>query len=346
MRNGGCRAWALPACLALAGQAAPPVVGPGAEGPPGREYQPPPAPVLTDEQLFEAVNQADVAFTGKVARMVLGPATRSLPPHYSITLQFQAVLAIRGTVAADATFQYTTFRPRDIEPGKSVLVAAVVQAPAGGAPGALRVTHLELPTPARVDVAALAARTPVGWRFEAGRPVSPFAALGDRAWPKDAPAGAKLRCARTGRPALPAGPDVTLKVERIPAEEPIPHVNPYGDGKFRITVTNTAKTEVRCPALLTVRRDGEPKILWADSLVLLCRGKPYVLPGAGAVTKDVQPARLAAGQSVSTVVDVLAVPGIPWVAGGARMVFRFAIGEKSAEDFFYYLSRHHGKLHK
>ena len=338
MRGGRLRAWAALACLVLAGQAAPPAVGPGAEGRPGREYQPPPALVLTDEQLFEVVNQADVAFTGKVARMVVGPATRSLPPHYSIALRFQDVRAIRGTVAADASFQYTTFRPRDIEPGKSVLAAAV-RAPAPGAPGVLRITHLEMPAPARVDVAALAARAPVGWRFEAGRCVCPFAALGDRAWPKDAPAAGKLRCAKTGRPALPAGPDVTLKVERIPAERTIPHVKSHGEGKFRITVTNTAKMEVRCAALLTVRRDGEPTILWADSLVLLHHGKPYVLPGAGAVTKDVEPARLAAGGSVSTIVDVPAVAGIPWPAGGSRMAFRFALGEKSAEGFFYYDSR-------
>jgi hypothetical protein len=85
-------------------------------------------------------------------------------------------------------------------------------------------------------------------------------------------------------------------------------------------------------------------VLWEESLVILCQGKVYPLPGARGVKQAPQPTRLQPGEAVSTVVNVLALQGPQWPRGGYRIEFQFALGEKSVTKSFYYLSRHHDAL--
>jgi hypothetical protein len=133
---------------------------------------------------------------------------------------------------------------------------------------------------------------------------------------------------------------VTLAVEHVPPVKEIQWTNPDGDGQYKVTVTNSSDQPIRIPALLT---DGQ-RILWDESLVIICQGKAYPAPGAKGVTSPVQSAELAAGQSVSTVVNALRLDGPEWPRGGYRIEFQFCLGELSQTKSFYYMSRHHDPI--
>jgi hypothetical protein len=180
---------------------------------------------------------------------------------------------------------------------------------------------------------------PLGWRMEGGKPVSPWAALGKTAWGGDA-AGAALVCGKSGRPALMMGPGVSLQVEHVPPAKDIQWTNPDGDGEYKITVTNTTDKPVTVPALLS---DGK-NLLWENSLVILCQGKPYVCPGFREDAGKLQPAALKPGESVSGVVNALRLDGPEWPRGGYRIEFQICLGEKSQTKSFYYMSRHHDPI--
>ena len=60
-----------------------------------------------------------------------------------------------------------------------------------------------------------------------------------------------------------------------------------------------------------------------------------------------QPTTLGPGESVSTVVNVLALEGPDWPRGGSRVDFNFWLGEVSCGPFsLYYMSSHHDVLRK
>ena len=172
---------------------------------------------------------------------------------------------------------------------------------------------------------------PMGWSVEDGEPVSPWTALDDWSWPGPETRVGDVRCSKTPRPALEAGPEVQLVVEQIlpdqvtrieflPKELPeafragFERVNPYGDGKFRVVVANIGERSVTVPALLT---DGTD-ISWTDSLIVLCElghpegdWRPSLLPGAGSVTSP-QGVTLKPSESVDTAIDVMELADIAW----------------------------------
>jgi hypothetical protein len=93
------------------------------------------------------------------------------------------------------------------------------------------------------------------------------------------------------------------------------------------------------PALLS----DDKGIMWAESLAVMCQGKARPAPGCRGVAGDVRPTNLDAGQSVSSVVNILAMPNLRW-PGGGRISFTFCLGNESVMRSFYYLERHHGPL--
>ena len=147
-------------------------------------------------------------------------------------------------------------------------------------------------------------------------------------------------CEKTGRPALLAGPTVAWTVEPVPPTKSIQWTNPDGDGEYKITLTNPTDQPVSVPALLT--QDG--KALWRESLVILCQDHAYTCPGCKGVTGKVAPLVLKPRESVSTVVNALALQGPEWPQGGYRIEFTFCLGEKAKTMSFYYMSRHHDPL--
>ena len=315
-----------------------------------QEIAPMPAPILGPRpaepktaDVFGACNRGELVFTAKVLNAVTLLQTMSEPPTLSMQVTFDALEMLRGGKPAGATFWYNVVEGRGTMPqpgGKYLVVASA--APAGR--GEARITTLFDATEANLALAKKAVALPVGWSLnDAGEPLSPWAAIGKGTWPEDV-SDTRLRstvtCAVTGRPALLAGPGITLTVEQVPPKVKEQYVNPFGDGQFTVTVTNTTDKPVAVPPLLT---QGW-QVLWSDSLVIIEGNRPRLLPTRTALTKSIQPVVLGPGQSVSTVVDTLVLEGVSWPRGGSRVHFLFCLGEKSAQNFFYYLSRHHDAL--
>lgn len=287
-----------------------------------------------------AWNQAEAVFIGELVKAETGAATMSMPPTYlnEVTLKVDKVL--RGTlVGAEVTVRhaYTGEENYDYEVGGKYLVALSTSR------GNTVVTRLEKAEPAAVKAAELACLLPMGWKMEGGKPVSPFAVLGKAAWagqwPEDA-AKPSLFCSVTGRPALSAGVGAAWSAEVVPPAKLIEWTNPDGDGLYKLTVTNPTDRPVVVPALLT--QDG--KILWQESVVILCQGKSYLPPGAKGVTGKVEPLTLQPGQSVSTEINALALQGPDWPRGGYRIEFTFCLGDQAQTMSFYYMSRHHDPI--
>ena len=275
---------------------------------------------LSDAALTR-LNQAATVFTAKLTRM----AAAGLSPG---GLAFADVKFLRGKETKVAP----PFAPT--LPGEKDALWLVAVGPYG---------HIDLMTPVGDRVRAQAAESlalPLGWTLEGGRPVSPWASLAIRS---TGPAPDKTPvCAKTGRPALPAEDPIDIAVSQIIPPGVDPFRNPYGDGRFKVTVTNRGDRPVTVPALLANGKN----ILWADSLVVIDistvsnRGATCLLRGAGAIAKakDLRPVELQPGESVSAEVDVRHAHGVAFQPGAARYYFRFCLGEKSATSFFYFRS--------
>jgi formylglycine-generating enzyme len=283
-------------------------------------------------------NESEYVFTGKLTQVVAGPVGMSEPPLYTHTLHFTVEKVLRGGLKPGEKLVCSHSVQQPAMPvfpeGKVCLVAA------SRAQGDMRVAVVQEADTKAVAAATAACAMPLGWTVEGGKPVSPWAAQGKAAWPAGLDLGGKVKCSKTGRPALLVGPGVTLAVEPVPPKKAIEWTNPDGDGEYKVTVTNTTNKAVSVPALLS---DGK-KILWEDSLVILCQGKAYTCPGSKGVSGKVQPAEIPAGKSVSTVVNSFRLEGPEWPQGGYRIEFQFCLGEKSQTKSFYYMARHHDKL--
>ncbi len=185
-----------------------------------------------------------------------------------------------------------------------------------------------------------ACRVPLGWSIGAEGLVSPWSTLEQPSWPAEARAEGPWACIKTGRPVLLAGEQVKMTVEPVPPVKEVEFSNPDGDGEFKITLTNTGKEAATIPALL---KQGD-EILWRESLVIVCQGKGYAVPGAAGVKAETEPVQLAAGESLSTTVNVLGLDGPEWPRGGYRIEFQFCLGEVGESYSLYYMSRHHDPL--
>jgi hypothetical protein len=190
----------------------------------------------------------------------------------------------------------------------------------------------------RIALARKAASLPIGWHLEKGEPVSPWAALGGKDWQFDRK-DKKVDCAKSGRPALLVGDGIELTSEQVIPPNPVPNTNPFGDGKFRITVTNTTDRPLPVNALLT---DGKT-IAWEESLLVLSDDTPLVLPVENKL-KEAKPVQLGPKESVSTVVDVLPLKGARWPGCSCRVYFQFCLGEKATMNFFYHCWEYHDQL--
>lgn len=309
-----------------------PTQGPGTkpEGP-----RPKPAP---GDGAAARWNEAEIVFVGKLDGADAGPVAQSFPPIYTHRLHFTVEKVLRGDLkAGDKLTCHHSARQVQAPTfpvGESCVVAA--RRPQGR----LQADVVEPADPKKVAEVQAACALPLGWKMVEGKPVSPWAGLGDRAWPKAAGLKADLVCSVTGRPALLSGGRVRLDVESVPPAKEIKWTNPDGDGEYKITVTNTTDQPIEVPALLS---DGRT-VLWQNSLVILCQGRAYVCPGFKPDVASAAPARLKPGESVSTVVNALRLDGPEWPRGGYRIQFQFCLGELSQTMSFYYMSRHHDAI--
>ena len=306
---------------------------PGVRPMPGRPGKPKPV------DAFATFQKAQIVFTAKLIKVQAGPVARSMPPIYGHTLTMSVTAPLRGTFRAGeeviAHHSARQMKRPTFPKGKLCIVAAEESR------GSVRVTFIAQADDKLLKTARDATSLPLGWSRKGGKLVSPWAALGKGAWPAGAkaPAGTPA-CSVTGRPALMAGPGVSLKVEPVEPPKRIKWTNPDGDGEYRIVLTNETDKPITVPALLT---DGKT-VLWNESLVILCQGSARPVPGAKGVKAAPKPAILKPGQTVSTVVNAFGLKNVKWPRGGYRLAFQFCLGELSVTKSFYYMSRHHDKI--
>ena len=263
-----------------------------------------------------------------------GPTAKSFPPIYNHALTMKIEDVLRGDIKAgnELTANHSARQQqKPVYPEGKIIVAL------SNVRGSLRVEAFEEANNKNLDSIRLACELPIGWKSVNGKVISPWASLEARAWPKAQKIGAKHFCSVTGRPALMAGADLSYSVEKVPPSKEIKWTNPDGDGQYKITVTNSAAKPIKIDAL---RQQGK-RILWKESLVILCQGKSYSIPGSAGLSRPTEPVLLRPGQSVSTVINALGLEGPSWPKGGYRIEFQFCLGERSSKQSFYYLSRHH-----
>lgn len=128
--------------------------------------------------------------------------------------------------------------------------------------------------------------------------------------------------------------------------------NPYGDGKFTVTVTNTGNSK-QLTALLT---DGA-KILGEQSVIVGLQGD-FVAPDEDgrprkiyyAWHEEVPPSvavfSLDAGASATFELNTLKLvkDGLQFPNGGMRVYYNFIFGNVIQRNFFYYYSATHDKM--
>lgn len=299
----------------------------------------PPAPADDDTLARLApLSGCEKVFAGKLVRVNEGPVALSDPPIYSWTFEFEVTETLRGEKPDAKTVYRHTFRGNN-PPKFGVGTTYVVGAKRSGDNWVVAALSVDGEGERKLVKKLLS--IPAGWRWEQGKAISPWAALGEKGWPKGGPKLAEVTCDKTGRPAALAGDGVEVTVEQVPAKNPQKFKNDmYGDGTFKITVKNTTAKDVTVPAVLTTGRE----VLWADSVVFLYKDKPLLLPTAGKVTKESKPLELKAGESVSGEVNALLLDGVEWPRGGMRVYFDVAVGEKAVNQFFYYYSAVHDPM--
>jgi hypothetical protein len=287
--------------------------------------------------------QAQIIFTGKLTKVVEGPTAESFPPIYNHTLTFKIDKVLRGELKPGSEITAHHSARQETKPvfatDQPVIVAAAKDRTG------MRVTIIDQATEALLDEVKVASLLPLGWKVKDGKAISPWAVLTKAAWPpalKDKKE--KITCSVTGRPAYMAA-GIEFKVEKVPPKKDVKWTNPDGDGEYTITVTNPTDKPLVVPALLSA--DG--KVLWDESLVILCQKQAYVCPGAKGIAalenaSKVEPTTLEPKQSISTVVNALRLNGPEWPRGGYRIEFQFCLGEKSSTQSFYYMSKHHDPL--
>ena len=281
--------------------------------------------------------QQQLVFIGTLDTVVAGPVGRSFPPMFTHKLNFTVKEVIRGNLKAGDKIEASHVARQRVAPVFPVNASCIVGAEKSR--GSYRAVAVEKVDPKAIASIRLACVLPLGWISEAGKILSPWSKLSPK-WPASIKEGATHFCAATGRPALMAGSEVSFSVEKVPPAVAIKWTNPDGDGEYKLTVGNPGTQPITVPAL---RVDGK-KVLWNESVVVLCQGKTYSAPQAKGLSGPTTPLVLAPGQKVSGIVNPLALEGPTWPRGGYRITFQICLGEKSGSQSFYYMSKHHDKI--
>lgn len=287
---------------------------------------------------------AEALFVATIDEARITRMAKSFPPIYSWRLKVTPTEVIRGdyAVGKPIVLGYSSrHQPQLFWAGKPVLITAATVA------GDFRGKSFEEVTDARLDLARFS-DLPIGWRRDKQKAISPWAVLGEEAFPRTEARGLSLRCAVTGRPAWRAGGGVRISVKPVPPKQTIESINPDGDGAFTITVTNITDKPLAVPALLHDASKPDKPILWSHSVLILCQDKTRLLPGTEALPAKAKPTAttLKPGQSVSTVINVLRLKQVDWPRDDDRIRFHFAIGQHRATQSMYYVPGHHDELRK
>lgn len=292
--------------------------------------------IFAADPLPSGFRQAELIFVAEVKDSTLGAAVGlSQPPRYSVEVSFVNEELIRGSEVPKGVLTQIVYAENPPLPRvSSKQIVAATQSPNGWIIEAL----LEA-TDDNLARAKRFASIPHGWTFEADEVISPWASLDDYQWPKDAQVKGEVFCTKTGRPALFAAKNLVLEVEQVVPKNANKFQNPFGDGKFQVSLSNRGTADVEVPALLT----DNGQILWEASMVAIQAGEAYPL-GRTAPSAEVKSVTLKGGETLTGYIDVLPLEGVQWPRGGSRVSFNFCLGELSASHFFYYFSGLHDKM--
>jgi hypothetical protein len=277
---------------------------------------------------------AELLVAGKLTSVIAGPVGLSNPPLRTFRMQIQTDKVLRGSRKLGKELQAHYSVRQKKEPTFPAPEAACLIA-LKFARGTWVVQSVTLATPDNLKQAKLATSFPMGWTIKEGKLVSPWATLARPGKSNEAAA-----CSVTGRPVLLVGDGVSFSAEPVPPAVKKQFANPDGDGEYRLTVKNETDQKLTVPALLT---DGKT-VRWSESVVIRCQDKNYPAPGATGDISGLKPVTLKPGESLSGVIQTLALKGPAWPRGGYRIEFQFCLGEKSVTQSFYYLSKHHDPI--
>ena len=132
--------------------------------------------------------------------------------------------------------------------------------------------------------------------------------------------------------------EFSIKVDQIIPSGAHEFHNPYGDGKFTVTIKNLKTTAQVMPVLF----EKSGKVMIEESLFVIADEGRHVWPGAE--LSGVKQVEFAAGEEKAFEIDTLKIKTIEWPNGGNRIYFKFVLGGLIAENFFYFYSACHDKL--
>ncbi|KAI0978701.1 hypothetical protein GJ496_010820 [Pomphorhynchus laevis] len=315
---------------------------------------------LPIHEVAQSLSSMQLIFIAVVSNIIYGPVQYSSPPRRHITVYFQDYRWFRSSnigqiPATKFVTDQTGFKlidrsinGIDIKLGSRYVVGAISDNSKNEnnlVIGVFRPADGEL-TQLCMEMTSV----PAGWlRQPGGGWIYPIVHLFKTPnWWLNYTDPNELKCVKTGRPALLCrNENIILTVEQIIPPDAESRNAPYGDGKFKITVSNIDPYNfVTIPALLIDQNTGE--ISWEDSLIIIDRSslKSYCPNGAGK-RDNLAAFTMYPKSSVCAVVNVLTLKGDKnWHVGGTRLYFGFAIGEMIQENFFYSYYKEHKTMHQ
>lgn len=258
-------------------------------------------------------SNAETVIAGTVSEIFPGIAAMSYPPILHVKINLKGLEVLTGSV--DAPEKIPFIWRGDTLPfavGDQVILTGASE----GFTDASKIDSTDLSVARK-----LLTQTAPGWTITAdGKLKSPWANPANRA------------VSPITSPAL------VLTAKQIIPPNAKPFENPYGDGEFKLILTNTGTETVTIEPL----RQLNNQILWDESVVAVSGNIPFVfdVPMPSGTT----PVSLKPGESVSGSINTLLLRDLNWPNGGSRVHFLFAIGQAKSQGFFYYYSKTHDPL--
>lgn len=259
---------------------------------------------------------SESVISGKIIKIIPGISTMSLPPIRHYTLELDDPINLYGTVSIVKTVKFM-YRGDEIpvSEGERVILWGDMQN---------NVMVYTGVTPADESVVFKVAETlpslAPGWTLQNGKPVGPWKTM-------------------LNRPTTVKMPEcVAFNVEQVPPKNFKEYQNSYGDGMFKVSLTNTSREIQTIDPVRVI--DG--KILWEQAIVAVIDKAAHVF--SAAMPAGTKPLTLKPGETVTGEINTLTLKNIDWPRGGSRVYFVFAIGQAMKSNFFYYYSSLHDPM--
>jgi hypothetical protein len=208
------------------------------------------AMVFGKEHALEHLSKTPIAFVGTLIESIPGISTRSMPPTNHYKLRFQQIRPLRGDVSA-TEFSYhqlgaSCFQQRPMLNPEGVAALMGKSHDEGVKEPTVGVTYLACSTDGdhvhslvELDNTTMeqllhSSKIPLGWTKRSdGRLESPWqhSHAKNIRWYDNPRYASVEKCAKTGRPSLITGDDISLSCEPIRPAHVKEYQNPDGDGR-------------------------------------------------------------------------------------------------------------------